>query len=161
MMNQRGLTLTEVLGSTMILAIAVLSVTLLLQQSTLFSKDNQEIDQAVIITRTLMEEIQHQLAVQDNITVFNQPVALSLLKENLPSVSGTSYKYPVDLYYPNSADRQFRFTIESLKIEPENDTYLVKDKEFNVSKYFLHLKITCTSLKTGKTFELESYVEYN
>ncbi|GGG23489.1 type IV pilus modification PilV family protein [Paenibacillus abyssi] len=155
MNNQKGLTLIEILGSVTLLAVAVLAITALLQQTSLFAKDNEAIDQSVSISRTVMEEIKRNLASRDSISLFEdgQTLALTELRDNAPA-----YKLPYSIYYPNAADPQFEVKVES-DVYNLSDIHF-KDQTYQITDYFRLIRVTSINLTTNKSYILEGYAEY-
>lgn len=151
MRNQKGLTLVEVMGSIVLLGIAVLVITYVLQQSTIDTKSNEKTDQSVVITRNLMEEIKSKLkSNQAETTVQGQAVSLANLR-NLSSV--------VTIYYPSDTDRRYELKAQaygaSLGTIP-----VATAAPYNLDEVFRRITVTCKDLTTSKQFELEAYVEY-
>jgi prepilin-type N-terminal cleavage/methylation domain-containing protein len=155
MNRQKGFTLIEVLGSVVILAIAVVSVTYFFQQTTLFSRNTDQVDQSVLATRTVMEEIKHNLNKSaPTSTVYDQSINLQLLRDNT-----APYSLNVPIYYPSNDDRQFELAISSREIN--NPEFTIVGDEYDMSDYFKLIHIICTNLSNLRTFELEAYIEYN
>jgi prepilin-type N-terminal cleavage/methylation domain-containing protein len=155
MNQQKGFTLIEVLGSVVILAIAVVSVTYFFQQTTLFSRNTDQVDQSVLATRTVMEEIKHNLnKTAPTSTVYGQSINLQLLRD-----STAPYSLNLPIYFPSNDDRQFELVISSREIiSPE---FNIVGDEYDMSDYFKLIHIICTNLSNLRTFELEAYIEYN
>ena len=151
MRNQKGLTLAEVLGSIVLLGIAVLGITYILQQASIHTKANEHTDQAVVITRTVMEEIKSKLKSNvEAINVYGQAISLEQLR-NLASVT---------IYYPSAADRRYELQIQSVAANL-GDVPLTDTKVSHLDQLFRLVTITCIDLSTAKRFELEAYVEFN
>lgn len=153
MNNQRGVTLIEVLGSVTLLAVAILTITYALQQSTVFSKDNEVIDQSVQVTRTVMEELRGQLSdpAKRTISIFDQDVDLDQLREGTVS--------PIILHYPDRANVQYTLSITSaaggLPAIGSGDDILDLDSRFK------QVTIQCDPPGKNKPYELVAYLEYD
>ncbi|WP_020619748.1 type IV pilus modification PilV family protein [Paenibacillus daejeonensis] len=151
MNNQRGVTLIEVLGSVALLAVAILTITYALQQSTVFSKDNEQIDQSVQITRTVMEELRGHLSdpALRTIAIYDQVVDLDQLRE------GTSS--PIKLYYPDTTQVQYTLSISSASGGlPAVGT---GDDTMELDSSFKQITIYCESPGKNKPYELQAYLE--
>ncbi|GBF73376.1 hypothetical protein PA598K_01663 [Paenibacillus sp. 598K] len=152
MANQRGVTLIEVLGSVALLAVAVLTITYALQQTSVFSRDNDGIDRSVQVTRTIMEELRGHLGEPTSRTLelYGQTIDLDLLRINTTA--------PLLLYYPGTTEAELTLSIVSAdghlpSISAGDDT-LDLDSSFKL--------ITITSEAQGKQrpYTLEAYLEY-
>ncbi|MBH5318228.1 prepilin-type N-terminal cleavage/methylation domain-containing protein [Paenibacillus sp. GSMTC-2017] len=147
MNNQKGLSLIEVLGSIVLLGVAILSITFVLQQSTVHTKDNQKQDQSVQITRTVMEEIKHNLRTSYTASIYEQVVNFKLATNKIqyPKVN-PEYNITIDLSVP---------TLNTVTIPKKSG-----DLKYDLKNIFKHVKVTCTNSITGKQFVLEAFVEY-
>ncbi|OBZ12970.1 prepilin-type N-terminal cleavage/methylation domain-containing protein [Bacillus sp. FJAT-26390] len=149
MRNQKGLTLVEVLGSLVLLAIAVLGITYILQQSTINTKMNEKIDQSVVISRNVMEEIKGNLkSTTPTISIYEQNLSLANIR-NLSSAT---------IYYPNAADKQYSLRIQSYPGSLE--TVQLDSVILNPNDYFRRVTIVCEELASAKKYNLEAYIEY-
>lgn len=151
MRNQKGLTLIEVMGSIVLLGIAVLGITYILQQSSIDTKSNEKTDDAVVAARNVMEEIKSKLKSNvANTTVYGQAISLSNLRNRSSAT----------LYYPSSTDRRYELVVHSyatsLGTVPITDTV-----SSNLDTIFRRVTVTSMELSTSKTFELEAYIEYH
>ena len=156
--NEKGLTLIEVLATVTILAVAILSVTLLLQQSDLISNSNERMDRAVQITRSTMEDITYNLADEDEILIYGQPLDLSSIRNDASELSETPYG---TAFFPSVNDRQFQLNIYAMQVMEDQNEYVVKEETYHLSDYFVIIRVECINLLNNKIFELESLVEYN
>lgn len=153
MRNQKGLTLIEVLGSITLLAVAVLGLIYLLQQTTLFSKHNEKLDRNVIVARTVMEEIKANLSgTAPSMTIYGQSVDLTALRS---SPAGQA----ITIYYPDPAARQLKIEIQSLPFQLNPVT--IKSASYQISDYFRLIHVTSTD-PSGKDhpYTLEGYAQY-
>lgn len=151
----KGFTLLEVLVAVVILGAAIMTVAYMLQQSTLFSKANDNVDRSVQITRTVMEEIKQNLKTKNSILVYGQLINLKGFRESTPPYPAE----PVVIQYPNANNPLFNLMISSLVID--DPVFTVDSKSVDISQYFRKIKILTVHLSDNKTYELESYAEYN
>ena len=153
MNNQRGVTLIEVLGSVALLAVAILTITYALQQSTVFSKDNEQIDQSVQITRTVMEELRGHLSDQSRRTVaiYGQDVDLDQLR------AGTNS--PIMLYYPDRTHVQYTLSISAATggLPPVG----MGNDALELDSRFKQITIYCEPPGKNKPYELQAYLEFD
>ncbi|WP_054024138.1 prepilin-type N-terminal cleavage/methylation domain-containing protein [Bacillus sp. FJAT-28004] len=150
MRNQKGLTLIEVLGSIVLLGIAVLGITFILQQTTLDTKSNEKSDEAVVVARNVMEEIKNKL--RTNVvqtSVYGQAISL----ENLRNLSSTT------IYYPDAADRRYELQIQSYTASL-GTVSLTDTAISDLDSIFRRVTVNCIEVSSSKKFELEAYVEY-
>lgn len=151
MKKDNGLTLIEVLASVVVLAVAILLITTVLQHTASSSRSNAVTDKSVQITRSVLEEIKNNMQ-KDSISIFTQNVNTKQLRE-IPAPQQFS------IYYPDSSEQQYRLDIRSLALAKSDINLLGKPHELN--SYFRRIQVICTNLQTNKTYELEALVEYN
>ncbi|OMF21444.1 hypothetical protein BK133_28430 [Paenibacillus sp. FSL H8-0548] len=154
MRNQKGLTLVEVLGSIVLLGIAILSLTYILQQATLHTKDNEKVDQSVQLTRTVIEELKKNLkdSSKTSITVYNQPISLDNLRSS--SLASTT-----NIYYPNATAPQYEISIQ-VSSSGLGKVTVDGTVPTDLDNIFKRIDIICTNLNSSKTYKLESFIEY-
>lgn len=153
MRNHRGITLIEVLASVTILAIAVLAMVYILQQSTLFSKQNNDKENNVQVARSVMEEIKINLKPGTPINPFGSSIQISALK-GVPVVA-------LPLFY-SSAAQTVRIEVKSLTLPATASNNLnIKGTNYNINTYFRLVQVTCTNVQTSKSYSLQAYVEIN
>lgn len=151
MRQDKGLTLIEVLGSIIILAIAIGTVAAVLQNSAKSSVNTSVTDRTVQITRTVMEEIKNNLDKND-IQLFGQVVNLQTLRTTAPPVSTST------VYYPDAADQKYSLQIRSETLD--NPLVTLQGATHDLRDSFRRIVVICTHLQTGKTFDLEALVPY-
>ena len=151
MHEQKGLTLIEALTAIVVLGIAIVAVTVVVQNTTIFSKNNDNADKALQATRTVMEEIKFQLKDNDVLTIYGQTVSLQALRETTPP-----YVLP-PIYYPESSAPQLEIVIESKIIS--NSIYAIKGQNFDLAHYFRLVSITSINPANGQTQQFETYVD--
>jgi len=152
MNNQRGLTLIEILASITLLAFVIVTVVLVLQQSTIFSKSNSQKENNVLVARTVMESIKSGLKAGDTINLYGASVSLSNLK------LAANATLPV-IYVPDSAHPTTRVNVRTLPIR--SDTVSVQAKDYHIGDYFRLVEVTTTEVATNRSYSLKAYVEYN
>jgi|GEM_PF-1367616 len=152
MTNQRGITLIEVLGSVALLAVAVLTITYALQQTSVFSRDNDGIDRSVQVTRTVMEELRGHLSdpTASTVDLYGQCLDLELLRTN----STTSLR----LDYPGTAEPELTLSIVSTDgdlpiISAGSDTH-------DLDSSFKRITITSEPRDKGRPYTLVAYLAY-
>lgn len=151
MRDQKGISLIEVMATITVLAVAILAITFVLQQGTSASKEHENLDRAVMITRTVMEEIKHNLKHKNDVTVFGQTIPLQVIR-----AESQTFQAP-DLYYPNASNQQYRIEIRS---ESFQQSFEIKSAERKVEDFFRKIKVTTINLQSNRSYELEAYVEY-
>lgn len=160
MRNQKGLTLIEVLGAITLLAVAIMGLIYLLQQTTLFSKQNEKLDRDVIVARAVMEEIKNHLSGSaSTLTLYEQSVDLAALRA-VPLVPPT---LPITIYYPNANTQQIKIEIRSIPFPYTSDTITIKGKSYKISDYFRLIQVTSTDQSgraTAQPYTLEGYAQY-
>lgn len=150
MRNQKGLTLVEVLGSIVLLGVAILGIAFILQQSSIHTKANESTDRSVTISRNTMEQIKHELSSSNaTLTIYGQSLSLHDLR-NLNSVM---------LYYPDASNPAYTIDISSRLAGL--GTAHAADQEINLDEIFRQITVQTTHLTTNKPYELTAYVEYN
>lgn len=149
MNNQKGLTLVEVLGSIILLGVAVLGITFILQQSSIHTKSNEQLDESITISRNVMEQIKNQLK-SNNETL--------ILYEQSLSLEGLRHLASLTVYYPNSIQREYEINIQSADAALGHAQ--AADLNLNLDAMFRQITIHTKELSSGKTFELTAYVEY-
>lgn len=156
MRREQGLTLVEVLAAVVILSVAILIVSMFLQNSSLTSKSAADRDQLLSVARDVMEEIKYRLsdASRTETFVYGQRIDLAALREAEGEIT-----LPDPLYYPDAANRQIRIEISTSAAADQpvpigSGSFLVKD-------YFQHVKVSATQIQSGKSFELDAYIEKN
>ncbi|OME86711.1 hypothetical protein BK120_07180 [Paenibacillus sp. FSL A5-0031] len=150
MRNQKGLTLIEVLGSIVLLGIAVLGITFILQQTALDTKSNEKSDEAVVVARNVMEEIKNKLKTNSaQTTVYGQAISL----ENLRNLASTT------IYYPDAIDRRYELDIQS-HTASLGTVALTDTAVSDLDSIFRRVTVNCIEVSSSKKFELEAYVEY-
>lgn len=152
MRNQKGITLIEILAAVVVLGIAVVSITFVLQQTTLFSKQNADSDRSIQITRTVLEEIKNKMKTADTIQVYDQTVHLTPIKQSAGAASLPA------LYYPNPAKPQYRLDVSSLPIT-NGQFSSPKGTTVNIADYFRHIQITTTHLSDNRVYRIDTYAE--
>lgn len=151
MRQEKGLTLIEALTAIVVLGIAIIAVTVIVQNTTVFSKNNDNADKALQVTRTVMEEIKYKLKGANTLTIYGQTVSLQALREQPPP-----YALP-PIYYPDSSDPQLELVIESKVIS--NSVYAIKGQNFDLAHYFRLVSITSTNPTNGQSQHFETYVD--
>ncbi|MCR2806515.1 type IV pilus modification PilV family protein [Paenibacillus soyae] len=147
--NQRGLTLIEVLGSIVLLGIAILGITFILQQASIHTKDNEKTDQSVIITRNTLEQIKHELPKSTtSVTIYGQSLNLSGLRS----------LQPVTVYYPNSSSPAYK--VDIISSQAGLGSAQAADKSVNLDNLFRKITVRSTDLASNKTFEVTAFVEF-
>ncbi|MEV5028729.1 type II secretion system protein [Paenibacillus sp. LPE1-1-1.1] len=150
MRNQKGLTLIEVMGSIVLLGIAILGITYILQQSSIDTKSNERTDDAVVAARNVMEEIKSKLkSTTLQTTIYGQALSLQNLRDRSSAT----------LYYPNSGNRRYELRIQSYATTL-GDVSLTNTLVSDLDSLFRRVTVTCIDLSTNKEFELEAYVEF-
>jgi Tfp pilus assembly protein PilV len=155
MRNQKGLTLVEVLGSIVLLSVAILSLTYVIQQASVHTRDNEKTDQSVQITRTVMEEIKKNLKNQTStsVRVYGKDIPLSAMR----SASGmTSFT----INYPNDANPQYRILIQSAA-SGLGSVNISEVPTADLDQLFRKITITSTNISSSKQYQLEAIVEYS
>jgi prepilin-type N-terminal cleavage/methylation domain-containing protein len=150
--NQKGFTLIEILATVTMLSILTITVIYVLQQSTVFSKQTNDKENHVLVTRTVMEQIKANLKDGNAIELYGKSVSLAQLKQS-QSVSLPSLLLPID------SQPKTRVDIHTLLIP--NDAVSVKEHAYHVSDYFRLVEVTTTELSTNRSYSLQAYVEYN
>lgn len=145
--SQNGLSLIEIMATIAVLGVAIAAIVSLLQTGTATSRHNQELDQAVMLTRTVMEEVKNHLKQDDAITVFGQPINLKQLRESAP--------YQQEIGWP-AASPEYRIRIESTV---PGEVYEVNSEFHITGAHFRKITVTCEYLPADLNYELESYVE--
>ncbi|GKU79899.1 prepilin-type N-terminal cleavage/methylation domain-containing protein [Paenibacillus sp. L3-i20] len=150
MNNQKGLTLVEVLGTVVLLGIAILAITFVLQQSTIHSKDNEQQDRSVQITRSVLEEIKNNSRL-GTATIFDQNVNLSPSSSTVQSIQypKVNPKYTISISISNS-------TFNDLTIAKTGGDLIIPLKNI-----FKLVNVTSANKETGKQFTLKAYVEFS
>ncbi|MFF2090420.1 prepilin-type N-terminal cleavage/methylation domain-containing protein [Paenibacillus sp. NPDC058174] len=163
MRNEKGLSLIEVLGSIVVLGIAVLGIAFILQQGASHSKSNEKLDQSVQLSRNVIEEIKGKLNSQSSTVLYGQAVSLSTLRNS------SSATLPV-IYYPNSSEqeRKYKIQIQSVghslgQVEIKNGTHegVPHTATYNTGDFIRHVRVTCTELTTLREFTLDAYIPYS
>jgi prepilin-type N-terminal cleavage/methylation domain-containing protein len=150
MRNQKGLTLIEVMGSIVLLGIAILGITYILQQSSIDTKSNERTDDAVVAARNVMEEIKSKLKTTTlQTTIYGQALSLQNLRDRSSAT----------LYYPNSGNRRYELRIQSYATTL-GTVSLTNTLVSDLDSLFRRVTVTCIDLSTNKEFELEAYVEF-
>lgn len=152
MRNRKGITLIEVLASVTILAIALLAIVYMLQQTTLFSKKNIDKENNVQVARTVMEEIKVNLKeATPRIAPFGSTIDLAGLKGN-PVVSLASFY--------SSSSQAVRIDVKSLT-PPASATgnITIKGTAYQISNYFRLIEVTSTNVNSKDSYRLQAYVE--
>ncbi|WP_419873952.1 type IV pilus modification PilV family protein [Candidatus Pristimantibacillus sp. PTI5] len=150
MRNQKGLTLIEVMGSIVLLGIAILGITYILQQSSIDTKSNERTDDAVVAARNVMEEIKSKLkSTTLQTTIYGQALSLQNLRDRSSAT----------LYYPNSGNRRYELRIQSYATTL-GTVSLTNTLVSDLDSLFRRVTVTCIDLSTNKEFELEAYVEF-
>lgn len=150
MKKDDGLTLIEVLASVVVLAVAVLIITMVLQQTSSSSRANAVTDRSVQLTRTVLEEIKNNMQT-NSINVLGHNLNLIPLHDNPPQT--------LSFYYPQTGEQQYRLDVQSMYLETPKVT--LQGKEHDLTKSFRRIHVTCTNLVTNRSYELEALVEYN
>jgi len=149
MRNEKGLTLVEVLGSIILLGVAVLGITFILQQASAHTKANEKTDRSVVLTRNTMEQIKQELRTsQATITLYGQSLSLQNLRAMLP----------VTLYYPDASDPAYTIAITSSHAGLGFAN--AAEQQVNLDGIFRQITVRTTEAATNKTYELTAYVEY-
>ncbi|QAY66429.1 type IV pilus modification PilV family protein [Paenibacillus protaetiae] len=154
-MNEKGLTLVEVLGSVVLLGIAVLGITLLLQQGVSSSQSNVQSEQSVQMARTVMENVRSKLASPDReIELYGQSLSLDSLRK--PSSTAQT------LYYPDADDQQYEISIRSLaSSELQHENIVVGDRIYPLQSHFRFIQVSAARLTgTNPPFTLEASIPY-
>jgi prepilin-type N-terminal cleavage/methylation domain-containing protein len=150
MRNQKGLTLIEVMGSIVLLGIAILGITYILQQSSIDTKSNERTDDAVVAARNVMEEIKSKLkSTTLQTTIYGQALSLQNLRDRSSAM----------LYYPNAGNRRYELRIQSYSTTL-GTVSLTNTLVSDLDSLFRRVTVTCIDLSTNKEFELEAYVEF-
>ncbi|MGO4544499.1 prepilin-type N-terminal cleavage/methylation domain-containing protein [Paenibacillus sp. 2TAB23] len=150
MRNQKGLTLIEVMGSIVLLGIAVLGITYILQQSSIDTKSNEKTDDAVVAARNVMEEVKSKLkSTTTSTTVYGQAIPLQQLRDRSSTI----------IYYPNASNRKYELRIQS-HATTLGAVSLTNSVVSDLDSIFRRVTVTCIDLSTQKEFELEAYVEF-
>ena len=149
MRNRKGITLIEVLASVTILAIALLAIVYMLQQTTLFSKKNIDKENNVQVARTVMEEIKVNLKeATPRIAPFGSTIDLAGLKGSAevsltPFYSSSSQAVKIDV----------KSKVPTTSVSIKGTSYPIRD-------YFRLIQVTCTNVNSNdKPYSLEAYVE--
>lgn len=151
MTNKRGITLIEVLVSIVILSIAVLSVSYLLQQSSLFSKHNSDRENNVSIVRTVLEEIKASFN-KETVSVYGQQIQISLLKNSDQSPEQI-------IYAPNSTSPKVKLVIKTIPLPSQATHISIEGKSYNLNENFRLVQVTGTDIQTSQPYVLQSYLE--
>lgn len=153
MKNQRGYTLIEILASITLLAVAILTITYALQQSSLSTKQNNDKDSNTLVARTVMEEIKTTMKNQSlqSATLYGQTINLNELRQ----LSTTT------IYSPSTADKKIQIDITSTSIPSSASIVTIKGTNYDINNYFRLVQVTSTNVATNKTYTLQAYVEYN
>lgn len=149
MRNEKGLTLVEVLGSVVLLGIAVLGIVFIIQQSSIHTKANGEADQSVVLSRNVMEQLKQQLpGSSDSLTIYEQSVSLAELRQLSDAT----------VYYPNASDARYVITIRSEAAGLGNAD--AAGTSVNLDNLFRRITVTTSNIATARTYELSGVVEY-
>ncbi len=154
MRNQKGLTLVEVLGSIVLLSVAILSLTYVIQQASIHTRDNEKNDQSVQITRTVLEEIKKSLKNQNaaSVSVYGKDIPLTSIRSAAGSTSFT-------LQYPNDANPQYRIVVQSAPSGLGSVT-INEIPTADLDRLFKKITVTSTNINSSKQYRLEAFVEY-
>ncbi|MHA6483636.1 type IV pilus modification PilV family protein [Paenibacillus sp. strain BS8-2] len=147
--NEKGLTLVEVLGSVVLLGIAVLGIIFIIQQSSVHTKANADTDESVVLSRNVMEQLKQQLpGPSDTLTLYQQNLSLADLRE----LSGTT------IYYPGANNARYAIAIQSEAAAL--GTADAGGTTVNLDDQFRRITIRTTYLATSRTYELTGVVAY-
>jgi prepilin-type N-terminal cleavage/methylation domain-containing protein len=149
MKKDDGLTLIEVLASVVVLAVAIVIITMVLQQTSSSSRSNAVTDRSVQLTRTVLEEMKNNTQT-NTINVLGQDLSIIPLRDNPPQA--------LSFFYPNAGEQQYRLYVQSLDLQTPKVT--LRGKEHDLTKSFRRIRVTCTNLVTNRSYELEALVEY-
>ncbi|WP_058301313.1 type II secretion system protein [Gorillibacterium timonense] len=152
MNNKRGITLIEVLVSIVILAVAVLAISYALQQTSLFSKQNNDKESNLSAARTVMEELKEALKSDSSITLYGQSVDLISLKAATPSPVQT-------LYLPTSAAPKVKIEIATLPLPEQATNVAIQGTTYNLNEDFRLVQVTATDVQTGQPYVLQAYLD--
>lgn len=156
MSNQKGLTLIEVLGSVVLLGIAVLSITYVLQQSSMYTKQNESLDLSVVISRNVLEQIKEELSTGIDATeIYGQSLSLvDLRNDQMDKLTKTIY-YPSKPNSESKSDYPYKIEITSSNAD------LGSVNQVQLDNYFRKITISTTERATNKKFDITAYVEFN
>ncbi|KIL36150.1 hypothetical protein SD71_09325 [Cohnella kolymensis] len=149
MKKDDGLTLIEVLASVVVLAVAVLIITMVLQQTSSSSRANAVTDKSVQLTRAVLEEIKNNMQT-NTINVLGQNLSIIPLHDHPPQT--------LSFFYPQTSDPQYRLDVQSLDLE--TPTVTLQGEVHDLTKSFRRIHVTCTNLVTNRSYELEALVDY-
>lgn len=147
MRNRKGITLVEVLASVTILAIALLAIVYMLQQTTLFSKKNNDRENNVQVARTVMEEIKVKLKENTNIAPFGETIPITDL------IAANSVTLPSTF---SSANKTVRIDVNSTV---PTTSIPIKGTSYSIGQFFRLIEVTCTNVNSKDTYSLQAYVE--
>jgi len=145
--SQRGATLMEVAATAALLAVVILAVTTVLQSSSSASRRNEDMAQAVMTARTVMEEIKLHLKNESSIFLHGQEINLNRMRS-----AGSDLQ---EIFAPSDGS-QFRIIIRSG--EPE-EAYAVNGTFRSIGAYFRKITVTVIHLQSGLDYTLEAYAE--
>jgi prepilin-type N-terminal cleavage/methylation domain-containing protein len=154
MRREQGLTLIEVLAAVVILAVAILVVSMFIQNSSLTSKSTADRDQLLSVTRDVMEEIKYRLSdtSRSETFVYGQRIDLAALR-----AAAGEMTLPDSIYYPDVANQRIRIEIRTIAIP--DDAVPIGEGTFKVRDYFQHVQVTAMHIQSGKSIELDAYIE--
>ncbi|MFD0586646.1 prepilin-type N-terminal cleavage/methylation domain-containing protein [Paenibacillus sp. GCM10027627] len=149
MRNEKGLTLVEVLGAIVLFGVAAMGIIFILQQSSLHTKANAQTDEAVVISRNVMERLKQELpASTASLTLYQQSLSLGSLR----NIAQTT------LYYPSTANRKYEIQIQSQPAQL--GTAQAGSTGVNLDGVFRKVTVRTANLETSKVFQLESFIAY-
>lgn len=158
-LNEKGLTLVELLATITIVSVVVISIIYVFTNFQNTARQQKAHSDAVNAARTVLEELKWALPREGltTTTLFDdeQPLDLTPFRDDVTQ----PYVYN-QLYYPSDSHRKFQITIKTIDFSKQ--LQYSDDVTIPIENYFRNIHIEITDLVTKEIiYTLQSYVEYN
>lgn len=157
-LNEKGLSLVELLATITIVSIIVVSIIYVFTQFQHSARQQKTLTDAVNMSRTVLEELKwglpkHEIAA---VTLFEDNQTLDLAPFRDPAMQPYEYS---ELYYPSSSKRHYQIHIKTINF---SKTMQHNHITLHIENYFRNIEISVIDMLNGSVvYTLQSYVEYN
>jgi prepilin-type N-terminal cleavage/methylation domain-containing protein len=161
--NEKGLSLLEVLAAVTILAVVIISFSMLITKNYEFSSKEEKRDISVNLARTVIEEIKDPLkssgaTMINSILLYeNQAIDIAALRNTVTADTLVSR-----IFYPSDIDRQFEVRINNKHYDNNILTLTGTNNvnyNFTVNDFFSLVEVEVVNLNLDTNYSLQSYLE--